>query len=462
MILCNPAPTLPATGSPISALDNLPDSSTESSMGWDRGLYEKTSEDNKKRGSIISTGTLVVCPVSLVSQWAEEARSKLADPGLVYEYHGHNRKRDASKLAQASIVVTTYQILASDSTYHKSKSNDDDYCPPLEQIRWWRVICDEGHGLRENNTHRSKSVFALVADIKWIVTGTPINTGVKDIRNLMKFIGLEESDKMFSVISGVHETRSRRRNQGQSLLNPDFLFYLMRPLLIRHSQAQKYKGTDTTLMSLPPMSESVVECEFSPEERVEFQKLEKEAQDFYLEFRRRHAKDMSKHFLKVSSKLIKLRIACSGGKYPLDDASHVTDDLDEDGEDDNEEAAAEKPKPVKKVTKYSDFCFQSKFNELLKQLKKIRDEEPDAKSLVFSQFASSLEFLQQELPKHGFSFRTLKGSMSKNARAKALHDFQNDPPTTIFLLSTRSAACGINLTQANRVFLLERKLFVHY
>ena len=43
--------------------------------------------------------------------------------------------------------------------------------------------------------------------------------------------------------------------------------------------------------------------------------------------------------------------------------------------------------------------------------------------------------------------------MSK--RAKALRDFQSDPPTTIFLLSLRSGAVGINLTQANRVFLME-------
>jgi SNF2 family DNA or RNA helicase len=78
-----------------------------------------------------------------------------------------------------------------------------------------------------------------------------------------------------------------------------------------------------------------------------------------------------------------------------------------------------------------------------------------AKSLVFSQFTSTLKWLQQELPKHGFQFRTLSGDMSMKKRAKALSDFQKDPPTTIFLLSMRAGAVGINLTQANRVFIME-------
>ncbi len=40
----------------------------------------------------------------------------------------------------------------------------------------------------------------------------------------------------------------------------------------------------------------------------------------------------------------------------------------------------------------------------------------------------------------------------------AIADFGRDPPTTIFLLTTRSGAVGINLTAANHVFLLEPAL----
>mmetsp|Transcript_55307 Transcript_55307/g.66610 ORF Transcript_55307/g.66610 Transcript_55307/m.66610 type:complete len:162 (+) Transcript_55307:69-554(+) len=66
--------------------------------------------------------------------------------------------------------------------------------------------------------------------------------------------------------------------------------------------------------------------------------------------------------------------------------------------------------------------------------------------------------MQEELPKRGFSFRTLSGDMSMPKRAQALREFQSDPPTTVFLLSMRSGAVGINLTQANRVFIMEPAL----
>lgn len=41
------------------------------------------------------------------------------------------------------------------------------------------------------------------------------------------------------------------------------------------------------------------------------------------------------------------------------------------------------------------------------------------------------------------------------ARKKALEQFQNDPPTTVFLLSVRAGAVGLTLTAATHVFLLE-------
>ena len=117
--------------------------------------------------------------MSLVGQWVEEAKSKLKDPGLVYSYNGAKRKRDPLILAQNSIVVTTYETLASDAVYHKRKSSEDDeYCSPCEQVRWWRIIVDECHVLRNAVNNKSRAVMNLVGDHKWLVSGKIIDVQV--------------------------------------------------------------------------------------------------------------------------------------------------------------------------------------------------------------------------------------------------------------------------------------------
>ena len=93
-------------------------------------------------------------------------------------------------------------------------------------------------------------------------------------------------------------------------------------------------------------------------------------------------------------------------------------------------------------------CFlDSKFRVLIQELVAVRARDPTAKSVVFSQFTSTVEALKPRLLKAGFSWRSLSGNMTLQARVQALEEFQNDPPTTIFLISIRAGACGINLTQ---------------
>jgi SNF2 family DNA or RNA helicase len=213
--------------------------------------------------------------------------------------------------------------------------------------------------------------------------------------------------------------------------------------------------------------ERSVEVDFNDEEQQEYTALDDAARDFYIRFKANKGHKLSKHYLLLTQKLMPLRIAAAGGRVPLDDDKEGDHSEDSDNEEEEQEAEeeeeAETPKKKKKAKKkqnFSDFVYKSKFNALLDELKRARDDDPNgkgphsikchdchvclffstsftAKSLVFSQFTSTLGFLQQELPKHGFQFRTLSGDMPMAKRAKALHDFQHDPPTTVFLLSMR-------------------------
>jgi SNF2 family DNA or RNA helicase len=139
-----------------------------------------------------------------------------------------------------------------------------------------------------------------------------------------------------------------------------------------------------------------------------------------------------------------MRIACSGGKVPLyEDEDEIENgdeeddvEMDYDGDNDDHVKGAKKKRATKEK-KFSDFAFTSKLQSLIHELKNIRQKDNTSKCLVFSQFQSTLNWLKEELPEHGFQYRCLSGEMTMSQRAKALRDFQNDPPTTIFLLSMR-------------------------
>jgi SNF2 family DNA or RNA helicase len=195
--------------------------------------------------------------------------------------------------------------------------------------------------------------------------------------------------------------------------------------------------------------EIVLNIEFTSEDKKEYKKLEETAQAFYKGFNKSM---VSRSYLALTSRLLPLRVACAGGKTPLQEQMR-TPYLDaEDNNTDDEEDEGIEPK---KVVRLSEYAFTSKMKRLIQEMVAIRAEDSKSKILIFSQFATTLEWLQKELPRHGFQFRTLSGDMTLSKRARALREFQNDPPTTVFLLSMRSGAVGINLTAANRVFLLE-------
>lgn len=101
---------------------------------------------------------------------------------------------------------------------------------------------------------------------------------------------------------------------------------------------------------------------------------------------------------------------------------------------------------------------ESKLAALLKSLRQMRRADRTAKALIFSQYNSTIEWLKGRLTREGFGHRHISGSMPLKQRAKAIQAFQGDPPTTVFLLSMRSGAVGINLTAASHVFLMEPAL----
>ncbi len=84
---------------------------------------------------------------------------------------------------------------------------------------------------------------------------------MSDIKNQLEFIGLKDIDSLFLKFSDTImpdvDPRHRYRRWNQCTRFGEFMF-LMRAVMIRHSQNQMYRGTSTTLMSLPRKVRSTV------------------------------------------------------------------------------------------------------------------------------------------------------------------------------------------------------------
>ena len=123
--------------------------------------------------------TLIVLPLALLKQWERVIKKLVGHQPLIF--HGENKKEiTLEKLKQSAIVLTTYGQLN-----YKIKTS-----ALLRQVKWFRVIFDEAHHMRNEKTSVFKGALGLSANIRWLVTGTPIQNKINDFYNLASLLGV--------------------------------------------------------------------------------------------------------------------------------------------------------------------------------------------------------------------------------------------------------------------------------
>lgn len=81
--------------------------------------------------------------------------------------------------------------------------------------------------------------------------------------------------------------------------------------------------------------------------------------------------------------------------------------------------------------------------------------EPMAKSVVFSQWTSMLDLIEDGLRENDIKFTRLDGTMLRSDRTTALTDFKEKPDVGVILISLKAGGVGLNLTSAQRVYLMD-------
>ncbi|KAI0873624.1 SNF2 family N-terminal domain-containing protein [Hypoxylon argillaceum] len=96
--------------------------------------------------------------------------------------------------------------------------------------------------------------------------------------------------------------------------------------------------------------------------------------------------------------------------------------------------------------------YSTKVDTLIKHLIWLREEDPGAKSIIFTQFQSFFGFLEQALSRHDISFAAFN---RVNKKSSGIQKFKDDPSIECLLMDAKAHSSGLNLVNASHVFICE-------
>ncbi|CAM4604996.1 unnamed protein product [Leuciscus chuanchicus] len=252
-------------------------------------MDEKLEEWISKNDSTIvaSQGTLIICPASLVHHWKNEIDKRVKSSRLsVYLYHGPNRQRSSSILAEHDVVITTYSLVSKEIPVQKEDadkpSRDSDHVasdlPPLLRVAWARVILDEAHNIKNPKVQTSMAVCKLRARSRWAVTGTPIQNNLLDMYSLLKFLRCSPFDE-FKLWKSQVDNGSKRGGERLNILT--------RALLFRRTKDQ-LDSSGKPLVSLPDRTCEVHRLKLSEDEQAVYDVVFAQSRSTLQNYLKRH------------------------------------------------------------------------------------------------------------------------------------------------------------------------------
>ncbi|KAK4181870.1 SNF2 family N-terminal domain-containing protein [Triangularia setosa] len=281
--------------------------------------------------------TLLVCPLSTITNWEEQIKQHI-EPGKLnyYIYHGANRIKDAVQLSRYDLVITTYGSVTSELNA-RIKRKQGVY--PLEEIAWFRIVLDEAHTIREQNTLSFKSICRLQANRRWAVTGTPVQNKLEDLASLLAFLRLKPFDERSKFIQYIISPFKAA--------DPDIVPKLR--VLIDTITIRRLKDK----IHLPERTDEVIRLDFTPEERKVYDLFKKMAEERVQVLTGQGTGQTrimgGKTMIHVLRSILQLRLICAHGKDLLNDddfqeiqGMSADAPIDLDSDDDEKPALNEK------------------------------------------------------------------------------------------------------------------------
>ena len=367
--------------------------------------------------------SLVICPLSVLSSWKKEFKSWCPQMRVVQLHSADMQERERLKkqvindIKTFDVVITTYEMAKSPNMRHA-----------LSTGIWWRyVILDEGHKIKNEMSDISTHVAKIHSQGRLLLTGTPLQNNLHELWALLRYLHPDTFDDSSSFDTAFDLTKSlcdeAKLGEAHKLLR---VFQLRRV----KSEVEARLPDRHEMKIVVPLSEDQkfwVEQLLSRDAEI----LAAAAQQVQGGVPAMSATTGEDNLWKrLNNLLMQLRKVCN---HPF-------------------QMPGAEPQWDGKWTDESIVQASGKMQVLDKLLPQLK--AAGNRVVLFSQFQSMLDIMEDYLLMRGYEYVRLDGSTCRVQRTLDLRVFNaKNSRVFIYIMSTRAGGLGINAQTADSVIL---------
>jgi SNF2 family DNA or RNA helicase len=357
---------------------------------------------------------LIVAPKSTLSNWQTEFE-RFAPSFGVHVLTGDEEKREA-QLSRLRADVAAGRPTACVTNYEQVHRNEW-----LSKNKWQLIVVDEGHRLKNPETVLHNAMVQLRCRMRLLLTGTPLQNSLNELWALLHYL----LPDLFTVLMDFKAWFAQPfkgvegLNEFDVQLDPEQeqqviarMHALLSPFLLQRLKSEVLADR------LPPRVEATIRVPLSAWQAATYQDLERKTIRLLGQSDTVTSEQVNNAFMQLRK--IVLHPYLFQAEYARDAdlyrASGKVEALD---------------RLLSKLLRFSH------------------------KVLIFSQFTTVLDILEEFLAFRQIGHVRLDGQVPHEQRARRIATFNTDPKTQVFLLSARAGGLGLNLQVADTVVLFD-------
>ncbi|KAJ4966726.1 hypothetical protein NE237_018575 [Protea cynaroides] len=371
-----------------------------------------------KQEKLSAHPVLVIAPKSTLFQWEKEFHHWAEDLNVVI-YQGERESRrcirahefySTEKNVLFDVLVTNYELVLLDNT-------------ALRKFEWSAIVVDEAHKIKNLDCKLVTCLNQYTVDFRLLLTGTPLQNTLVELFALLHFLDPKEfadpkaiADSFSSIGTGINDSQPLNTNSTISQIHD-----ILRPRMLRRMKSDVLPGL------IPTKKWVEVPCALADLQRT-----------LYINLLNKNYHELNKGItggrkIKLNFLLMELRKCCNHPfLIPGQEPCHTS----------KEEAFA------------TLIASSGKLQLLEKLLPKLK--ERGNRVVLFSQFTTMLDILEEFLSFLGLTYFRVDGKTSSSLRQEQIREFnQANSAVFIFLFSTRAGGLGIDLPCADRVIIYD-------